>query len=71
MAGKRKNIGMALVAAVWLGLAVFAWLRPPDAVSVQERRELAQFPEISEENRQKRLKGWNKAVKCALGWGEE
>jgi len=52
MAGKWKNIGMALVAAVWLGLAVFAWLRPPDAVSVQERRELAQFPEISEENLQ-------------------
>lgn len=52
MAGKWKNIGMALVAAVWLGLAVFAWLRPADAVSVQERRELAQFPEASAESLQ-------------------
>ena len=52
MVAKWKNIGMALVAAVWLGLAVFAWLRPADLVSVQERRELAQFPEISAANLQ-------------------
>lgn len=52
MAGKWKNIGMALVTAVWLGLAVFAWLRPADAVSVQERRALAQFPELTAENLQ-------------------
>ena len=49
MALKWKNAGMALVAAIWLGLAVFAWLRPADAVSAQERRPLAQFPELSVE----------------------
>lgn len=49
MALKWKNAGMALVAVIWLGLAVFAWLRPADAVSAQERRPLAQFPELSAE----------------------
>ena len=28
-------------------------------------------PAISEQERDKRLRGWNKAVKCALGWAEE
>ena len=50
MTGKWTKAGMALVAAVWLCLAVFAWLRPADAVSVQERRELAQFPILSGES---------------------
>ena len=44
-----KIIGMALVAAVWLGLAVAAWCRPADERSRAERRTLAQFPEISKE----------------------
>ena len=38
------------VAAVWLGLAVWCWLRPGDAVSYTERRELAQFPSVSAES---------------------
>lgn len=42
-----KVIGMALVVAVWLGLAVAAWCRPSDEISRAERRTLAQFPEIS------------------------
>ena len=38
---------MAAVGAVWLLLAVTAWLRPADVMSDSERRELAQFPQIS------------------------
>ena len=40
---------MAAVGALWLVLAVTAWLRPAEAASDSERRELAQFPEISSE----------------------
>lgn len=47
---KWTHMGMALVAAVWLLLAGMAWLRQPDALSIQERRPLAQFPEITGEN---------------------
>ena len=36
-----------IVAALWLTLAVFAWVRPADAVSESERRPLAQFPELT------------------------
>ena len=36
-----------IVAALWLALAVFAWVRPADALSESERRPLAQFPELS------------------------
>ena len=44
--------GMIVVAAVWLMLALFAWLRSPDEISLQERRPLAQMPEITAENLQ-------------------
>jgi len=40
---------MAAVGALWLLIAVTAWLWPADAASDSERRELAQFPEISSE----------------------
>ena len=36
-----------IVAALWLALAVFAWVRPAAALSESERRPLAQFPELS------------------------
>ena len=36
-----------IVAALWLALAVFAWVRPADAVSESERRPLSQFPELT------------------------
>ena len=36
-----------IVAALWLALAVFAWVRPADAVSESERRPLTQFPELT------------------------
>ena len=44
--------GMVAVAAVWLILVLAAWLRSPDEISLQERRPLAQFPEITAENLQ-------------------
>ncbi|MBQ7817726.1 MAG: hypothetical protein IJ388_02890 [Oscillospiraceae bacterium] len=43
----KRIIGMLLVAALWLGLAGWAWLRPNTAFSVTERRELAKLPEMS------------------------
>ena len=36
-----------IVAALWLVLAVFAWVRPADAISESERRPLNQFPELN------------------------
>ena len=36
-----------IVAALWLTLAVFAWVRPADAISESERRPLTQFPELT------------------------
>ena len=36
-----------IVAALWLALAVFAWVRPVDAISESERRPLNQFPELN------------------------
>ena len=36
-----------IVAALWLVLAVWAWVRPAEALSESERRPLAQFPEFS------------------------
>ena len=51
MEKKSKNFyAMALVAAVWLGLSAWCWLRPSDASSVAERRPLAQFPGVSAES---------------------
>ena len=47
---KVRIIGAALVAALWLGLAVFAWVKPADTVSSAERRPLEQFPTFSVEN---------------------
>ena len=45
----KKILGMGVVAALWLGLAVAAWCCPTVEFSAAERRELAQFPEISGE----------------------
>ena len=36
-----------IIAALWLALAVFAWVRPADAISESERRPLTQFPELN------------------------
>jgi len=44
-----KIAGMICVAALWLILAGWAWLSPADTHSTAERRPLAQFPEVSQE----------------------
>lgn len=48
--GKIRLFGMAAVAALWLALAVWAWLAPAKDFSDTERRQLAQFPELSTED---------------------
>ena len=45
----KKIIGMGVVVALWLGLAVAAWCHPRVEYSPSERRELAKFPELSGE----------------------
>ena len=45
-----KIVGMAIVAALWIALAVMAWCRPAEVFSISERRELEQFPKITAEN---------------------
>ena len=50
MMKKMRIIGAAAVAALWLCLSLWAWVRPADAVSAAERRLLEQFPEISGES---------------------
>lgn len=42
-----RAVGAVFLAALWLGLAGFAWLRPADEISGSERRKLAQMPEVS------------------------
>ena len=42
-----RAIGAGLLAAVWLGLAVFAWVKTPDKQSDAERRQLAQLPKLT------------------------
>lgn len=44
---KIRAIGALCVAAIWLGLAGFAWLKPADVLSEEERRKLAQMPGFS------------------------
>ena len=48
MERNRWNVAaIQIIAAVWLALAVWAWLRPPTQTSVSERRDLQQFPQLS------------------------
>ena len=59
----------ALGAAYLAGLAVGYW---KDTQDIQSNWKLGtQFqPNMKEEERQKRIKGWEKAVKCAIMWSE-
>ena len=43
----QQGLTLALLGLVGLGLAVWAWLRPADALSISERRKLAQKPALS------------------------
>ncbi len=60
----------AMGAAYLAGLAVGYW---KDKEEVKKNWAVDQvfYPEITEEERKTRLKGWNKAVKYAYGWAKE
>lgn len=60
----------ALGAAYLAGLTVGYW---KDKQEIRENWQLGRafVPKMEEKDREKRLKGWKKAVKCALIWGEE
>ena len=60
----------AMGAAYLAGLAVGYWTSKEDVVknwAIDQTFE----PQISDEEREKRIKGWNKAVKYAYGWAKE
>ena len=60
----------AMGAAYLAGLAVGYWTSKEDVVknwAIDQTFE----PKISDEEREKRIKGWNKAVKYAYGWAKE
>lgn len=60
----------AMGAAYLAGLAVGYWKDRED-VRKNWAIERTFAPGICAEQREKRLRGWNKAVKCALGWASE
>ncbi len=47
MTKKIRAIGAGILLVLWMGLGVFAWLRPADQMSDWERRPLAQFPALT------------------------
>ena len=60
----------AMGAAYLAGLAVGYWASKEDVIknwAIDKTFE----PKISDEEREKRIKGWNKAVKYAYGWAKE
>ena len=59
----------AMGAAYLAGLAVGYWNSPKEIISNWEI-DRAFMPEISVEERDKKAKGWKKAVKCAFGWAK-
>ena len=50
MVKNMKKWGTLCILALWLGLAVFAWVKPATDISEAERRKLAQFPALSLSN---------------------
>ena len=60
----------AMGAAYLAGLAVGYWSSKEDVVK-NWAIDRTFAPEISDEKREKMIKGWNKAVKCAYGWAKE
>jgi glycerol kinase len=60
----------AMGAAYLAGLAVGYWESKEDVI--KNWAVSAEFePMIAKEDREKRVKGWNKAVKYAYGWAKE
>lgn len=50
MDNTKKNIVYSLVVAVvFFGLSVFCWIKPADDFSATERRQLKQFPELTQQ----------------------
>ena len=45
-----RAIGAGILAAIWLGLTAFAWFGPSQERSEEERRKLAQMPELTFES---------------------
>lgn len=60
----------ALGSAYLAGLAVGYWKDKDDLLNNIEVERVF-TPNISEEKREKQIKGWNKAVKYAFGWAKE
>lgn len=60
----------AMGAAYLAGLAVGYWASKDDVIKNWEIDRVFE-PAISAEERESRVKGWNKAVKCSYGWAKE
>jgi len=60
----------AMGAAYLAGLAVGYWTSKEDVVRNWSIDKVFN-PEISEEDRNKRVAGWNKAVRCVYGWAKD
>ena len=60
----------ALGAAYLAGLAVGYWKSKEDVIKNQSIDQIFS-PQMSEEERQTKRKGWNKAVKYAYGWAKD
>ena len=60
----------AMGAAYLVGLAVGYWASKEDVIK-NWAIDRVFAPEIEPEERDKKVKGWNKAVKCSFGWAKE
>ena len=60
----------AMGAAYLAGLAVGYWASKEDVIKNWSIDRTFQ-PAIAAEEREARIKGWNKAVKCAYGWAKD
>ena len=60
----------AMGAAYLAGLAVGYWANKEDVVR-NRAIDRVFHPEITAEERAEKVKGWNKAVKCAYGWAKD
>lgn len=60
----------ALGAAYLAGLAVGFW-KDTDEIKRNWHREREFLPQITEQAREKLIKGWDRAVRCAVYWAEE
>lgn len=60
----------AMGAAYLAGLSVGYWENKEDVIKNRRTERIFQ-PHISDSEREKKVKGWNKAVKYAYGWAKE